>query len=168
MSSSAVPSAKERVAHPIKLPPGRPSLFVRRVLAPMTKTFNPIVRRLAGKRRLAFAGQIHHFGRRSGRVYVTPASTRPTGHGFVVPLTFGPWSDWCRNVLASDGCGIRYRGIYYSASGATVIERRGAPSSVVAAFKRRERAVFGLLGIKYFLLLAHAEQTPQPAVTGKG
>ncbi|NIR34660.1 MAG: nitroreductase family deazaflavin-dependent oxidoreductase, partial [Actinobacteria bacterium] len=48
-------------------------------------------------------------GRRTGTAYVTPVfAFFGDGHGFV-PLTYGPRTDWARNVLASGGV-IRHGG----------------------------------------------------------
>jgi hypothetical protein len=44
-------------------------------------------------------GVVHHRGRRSGRAYRTPVNLFPTQRGFVIALTYGPRTDWMRNVL---------------------------------------------------------------------
>ena len=134
----------------------RPSALVRIVMKPMTRVLNPLIRLAAGKRHVGFAAQIHHRGRTSGKLYVTPASARLAGDNIVVPLTFGPHSDWCRNVIAAGGCTIRYKGIDYGAVHPEVVARTSAPSWVRSAFKRRERAMFPLIGVRYFLLLGNA------------
>ncbi len=50
-----------------------------------------------------------HRGRRSGREYRIPINVfrRPGGYRFA--LTYGPETDWVRNVLAAGGCTIRTR-----------------------------------------------------------
>src|SRR5262245_40982263 len=45
-----------------------------------------------------------HRGRRSGRLHRTPVNCFPRPGGCVVALTYGPTSDWVRNVLANGGC----------------------------------------------------------------
>jgi deazaflavin-dependent oxidoreductase (nitroreductase family) len=55
-------------------------------------------------------GLIVHRGRRSGAEYQTPVNVFPTGDGFVVALTYGPGTDWVKNVLAAGGCELRTRG----------------------------------------------------------
>ena len=92
-----------------KSQPAYPSPLVRHVVRPMTRVLNPAIRRLAGRRHPALA-RLEHRGRRSGREYVTPVSAHLTGDTFLVPLTFGDRSDWCRNVLEAGGCSIRWRG----------------------------------------------------------
>jgi deazaflavin-dependent oxidoreductase (nitroreductase family) len=42
-----------------------------------------------------------HRGRRSGRTYRTPVNIFRTPRGYVLALTYGPGSDWVRNVLAA-------------------------------------------------------------------
>jgi deazaflavin-dependent oxidoreductase (nitroreductase family) len=51
-----------------------------------------------------------HRGRRSGRTYQTPVMVFGTADGFIVALTYGPDSDWVRNVQAAGGCELRTRG----------------------------------------------------------
>jgi deazaflavin-dependent oxidoreductase (nitroreductase family) len=55
-------------------------------------------------------GVVIHRGRRSGRCYRTPVSVFPAGDGYVFALTYGPDTDWVKNVLAAGGCGLQTRG----------------------------------------------------------
>jgi deazaflavin-dependent oxidoreductase (nitroreductase family) len=55
-------------------------------------------------------GVVEHRGRRSGRRYRTPVNVFPTKDGYLFALTYGPDSDWVRNVLAAGGCELRTRG----------------------------------------------------------
>jgi deazaflavin-dependent oxidoreductase (nitroreductase family) len=55
-------------------------------------------------------GVIVHRGRRSGRSYQTPVNVFSAGNGYVVALTYGPDTDWVKNVLAAGGCELRTRG----------------------------------------------------------
>ena len=63
----------------------------------------PIVMHLPG------FGIITHTGRKSGRAYRTPVSIFRHGSGYIIPLTYGPDSDWVRNVLARGGCTLETR-----------------------------------------------------------
>jgi len=54
-------------------------------------------------------GLVVHRGRRSGRVYDTPVLVFPADDGYVIALTYGPDTDWIRNVLAAGGCAARSR-----------------------------------------------------------
>jgi deazaflavin-dependent oxidoreductase (nitroreductase family) len=55
-------------------------------------------------------GVVIHHGRRSGRVYQTPVNVFATADGYVFALTYGPDTDWVKNVLAAGGCELRTRG----------------------------------------------------------
>ena len=55
-------------------------------------------------------GVVRHRGRKSGRVYRTPVSVFATAEGYMVALTYGPGSDWVKNVLAAGRCELETRG----------------------------------------------------------
>ena len=55
-------------------------------------------------------GVVVHRGRRSGRLYQTPVSVFAAEDGYVLALTYGPDTDWVKNVLAAGGCELRTRG----------------------------------------------------------
>jgi deazaflavin-dependent oxidoreductase (nitroreductase family) len=55
-------------------------------------------------------GVVVHRGRRSGSVYQTPVNVFATEDGYVFALTYGPDTDWVKNVLAAGGCELRTRG----------------------------------------------------------
>ena len=55
-------------------------------------------------------GVVIHRGRRSGRRYETPVNVFPAADGYVFALTYGPDTDWVRNVLAAGDCELRTRG----------------------------------------------------------
>ena len=46
-------------------------------------------------------GVIVHRGRRSGRRHQTPVSVVSSGNGYVIALTYGPETDWVKNVAAA-------------------------------------------------------------------
>lgn len=68
---------------------------------------NPIVRLVAG--RVPGFAIVRHRGRRSGREYATPINIFPVTSGFVAALTYGPDTDWLKNLTAAGGGTIRYR-----------------------------------------------------------
>lgn len=76
------------------------------------RTFNPAVLSFAGHPSSPYV-VVHHVGRRSGQIYATPVSARPTPEGFVIPLYYGSNVDWCRNVLAAGRCTITWNGNDY-------------------------------------------------------
>ena len=55
-------------------------------------------------------GVVVHRGRRSGRLYQTPVNVFATEDGYVLALTYGPDTDWVKNVLAAGGCELRAGG----------------------------------------------------------
>lgn len=69
---------------------------------------NRITRRIAP--RAPGFGVVCHRGRRSGRTYQTPVNVFTTDAGVRIALTYGPDSDWVKNVMAADGCRLRTRG----------------------------------------------------------
>jgi deazaflavin-dependent oxidoreductase (nitroreductase family) len=129
----------------------------------MTKILNPAITRLAGRRHIRMTSQVRHVGRRSGQQYVTPVSARLAGNHIVIPLTFGSQSDWSRNVRAAGGCVIRLDGTDYRGARPRLADGGVlADAEVQAAFARRERLMFRLLGITRFLVLDVAARTDRP------
>jgi deazaflavin-dependent oxidoreductase (nitroreductase family) len=51
--------------------------------------------------------ELEHVGRRSGRVYRVPLNAFRTGDSVTFALTYGPNTDWLRNVRAAGGCRVR-------------------------------------------------------------
>ena len=99
--------------------------------------------------RLPGFGVILHTGRKSGRPYRTPVNIFRTGDGWVVALTYGPESDWVRNVLAGGGCDavIRGRQVHLTAP-ALVRDPHGVPVAL--------RPILAALGVHDFLRLSAA------------
>lgn len=75
--------------------------FNRRVT---NRIIGPFADRLPG-----FAILIHT-GRRSGRTYRTPISAFRDGDDYLFVLTYGPKTEWVRNIFAAGGCAIVTRG----------------------------------------------------------
>ena len=71
------------------------------------RLLEPVVRHLPG------FGVIEHRGRRSGRLYRTPVVAFRRGDRLTFAATYGPGSDWVRNVVAGGGTfersGRKYR-----------------------------------------------------------
>ena len=115
--------------------------FNRRVTNPL------LMRGLGGLRPPGYAVVVHH-GRRSGRAYRTPISVFRRRGGYVVALTYGPRTDWLRNVLAAGECLLERRGRRVRLANPRVVRdprRRLVPLPV--------RLVLRLVGADYFLLL---------------
>lgn len=69
---------------------------------------NRVARRVAG--RVPPLAILEHRGRLSGTTYRTPVMAFPAGDGVVIALTYGPETDWVRNVLAAGGCEMEQGG----------------------------------------------------------
>jgi deazaflavin-dependent oxidoreductase (nitroreductase family) len=97
-------------------------------------------------------GVIVHRGRRSGRRYQTPVNVFSAGNGYVIALTYGPQTDWVKNVLAAGGCELR-------TGGQTV--QLGSPhlfhDQSRSSIRPFERQVLRILNVADFLSL-----TPTP------
>ena len=96
-------------------------------------------------------GVVAHAGRRSGRRYHTPVNVFPAGDGYLLALTYGPDSDWVKNVLAAGGCELVTRGR---------IVRLVSPQLVHDEHRHGirpvERQVLRLIGVADFLSLKTA------------
>lgn len=148
--TSATP---ERTSADGTLAPVSPAPFVRTVIRPMTKVLNPLIVKLAGRKHFFMAARIQHVGRRSGKVYVTPATAHLHGDRIVIALTFGNQSDWARNVRAAGGCLVRFNGRSYQGSDPQFLSREEAQPVLKAAFSPLLRAGTRLLGVRQFLIL---------------
>lgn len=135
------------------LAPVAPSRFAQTVIRPMTKVLNPLIVKLAGRRHFGMAAQIQHVGRRSGKVYVTPATAHVHGDVILIALTFGNQSDWAQNVRAAGGCTVRTNGRSYRASNPQFLGREEAGPLLKAAFSPVQRAGLRVLGVRQFLRL---------------
>jgi deazaflavin-dependent oxidoreductase (nitroreductase family) len=89
--------------------------------------FNRVVRLIAP--RFPGFGIVAHRGRRSGRLYRTPVNVFRREGGFVIALTYGPDSDWVKNVIARGGCELETRGRRYTLT-APRVYRDESPSNV--------------------------------------
>ena len=89
-----------------------------------------------------------HRGRRTGREYRTPVNAFHRPGGYVIAMTYGPDSQWVRNVLAQGGCVLRVRGRRVEVGGARMVHdpsRRAVPAPV--------RPILSALGVDDFLEL---------------
>ena len=96
----------------------------RGFFGPLTRVLNPLIRQMAGRAGVPLIGLVRHRGRRSGTLYLAPVAIGATEAVFLIPLTFGPGSDWCRNIVASGGCEVRLSGVEYLGQDAEVIDDR--------------------------------------------
>ena len=115
--------------------PTGPALVVRLLVRPMTKVFNPLIVRLAGRRHFRMAAQIRHVGRSSGRLYVTPAGAHLHGDVIVIPAGVGHW---------------------FTRIDPEIVGRDQAGELIRSTFSPLERVGLRMLGIRQFMRL-HAE-----------
>jgi hypothetical protein len=132
-----------------------PQAPIARVFGPLARIFNPLFVRFAGSRYVPLWAVIRHRGRRSGRLYATPVAVTHTADALIVPLPFGPDADWCRNVRCAGGCVMRWKGRELQ-----MIEPEILGDSALPAFAMWERAALSALGIKRFLRMRFAPETP--------
>jgi deazaflavin-dependent oxidoreductase (nitroreductase family) len=98
--------------------------------------------------RLPGFGILTHVGRKSGRVYRTPANVFRAPEGFLIALTYGRESEWVKNVLEAGECELETRGVRYHLSAPTIVHdptRRRFPLPV--------RTVLRLIGANDFIQL---------------
>ena len=88
--------------------------------------FGPLARPLAGSRWFPLWATLGHVGRRSGRAYETPVVARPTPDGFLIPLPFGPSTQWAQNLLATGRGELRQAGRSFAIDRPEIIEREAA------------------------------------------
>lgn len=109
-----------------------------------SRLFNPLALLFAGTRIFPLYGVIKHRGRKSGKEFRTPVVVRPVDGGFIVPMPWGPTTDWFRNVRAAGGCTIRWKGRDYEVVDPEVLDTEAA----MAAFGSTQRAALGRFGIR--------------------
>jgi len=100
-------------------------------------------------------GVIVHQGRRSGRQYRTPVNVFGVPGGYLVALTYGPNSDWVKNVVAGNGCLLEVRGRRVRLADPRIVHdesRRDVPPIV--------RTILGLLAVTDFLRLTTESTEP--------
>ena len=135
-----------------------PSPLVRQVIRPMTKLINPVMKTVAGRRHMGSAAVVLHKGRKSGREYATTTGARLAGDEFLIPLTFGTESDWCRNLRAGGGA-IRLKGKTYTVDEPEVCTVDSIRPLVTSTYPLFIRSAFKLLGIKAFIRIRIHETT---------
>ncbi|WP_156768086.1 nitroreductase family deazaflavin-dependent oxidoreductase [Mycobacterium sp. E1386] len=112
------------------------------------RRYNDATRKISGTKRSSWA-LLTHVGRRSGRVYQTSLGAIPYRDGFLLPLGYGPHTDWYRNLMAAGACTLAYKGQAYW------LERPELVScpDVMRAWPARSRILLQLAGIHDFVWL---------------
>ena len=100
-------------------------------------------------------GVVVHRGRRSGCRYQTPVNVFPAGKGYVFALTYGPDTDWVKNVLAADGCELHTRGHVIQLVSPHLFHDQSRRD-----IRPLERQVLRILGVAEFLSLQTKASAP--------
>jgi len=122
------------------------------VVRSLAHTLNPLAMPLAASGAIPVWGVVRHTGRKSGRTFATPIAVAATREHIYIPLPWGERTDWCRNVVASGGAVVRYRGHDVRANDPQVV----SASEARLAYPRVVRPLLGLGGIERFLRLRRA------------
>ena len=88
-----------------------------------TKQFNKVAVHLAGHRFMPLWAVLRHRGRKSGKSYATPVTVIPTETTFAIGLPWGRGTDWVRNVRAAGGCTISWKGVDYTCTAPTFVDK---------------------------------------------
>jgi deazaflavin-dependent oxidoreductase (nitroreductase family) len=95
------------------------------------------------------ASVLRHTGRTSGKQYQTPVTARRTADGFVIALTYGPNTDWLKNVLARGSATMVHNGSSYPCDEPAVVPISAADH----AFSAPERWILRAMGVEECLRL---------------
>ena len=110
---------------------------------------NAFALRVAGHRWFPLYAVVEHVGRKSGRAYEVPIALIASPSQFVICLPFGRGTNWARNVIAADGCDLRWKGAVHHAAQPRVVGQDVA----LPLANRFERFMIPRLGFEDFLLL---------------
>lgn len=115
---------------------------------------NPLQMRTAGTPG-AYAGIIHHVGRRSGRAYQTPVGIVAAHDEIYIVLPYGTRPDWLKNVLEAGTAKINHEGATFEVDRPELIKTRDVPE----IFGSTEQVAQRLFGVERCLRLRLARQT---------
>ena len=94
-------------------------------------------------------GVVVHRGRTSGKQYRTPVNVFPRPGGrYVLALTYGPDTDWVKNVLAAGGCELITRGTHLELTAPRLFHDESRHE-----IRAVERSILALLRVYDFLEL---------------
>src|SRR5438128_3893512 len=124
------------------------------VIKGLAKVLNPALGKIAARGWIPVWGVVVHTGRKSGRRFVTPIALARTDDGFVIPLPWGPGTDWCRNLIAAGGGVVRWGGRDHVVRDPEVVDRAVA----APAFPALARPLIPVVGIRRFLRVRLADR----------
>lgn len=118
----------------------------RRLRSFVKRFINPVLRNVTRTSRGPFA-LLRHVGRRSGKTYETPIMVFRVEDGFVIVLTYGPQTDWLRNLQATGQGSLRWHKQEYVLQQPEFIDTQAAESALPPLIKR----VLRLRGVHEFV-----------------
>jgi deazaflavin-dependent oxidoreductase (nitroreductase family) len=118
----------------------------------LLKSYNAVTRKMSGTRR-STVGLLTHIGRKSGRSYQTSLGVVAYGDGFLVPLTYGPGTDWFRNLSTAGSGTLAWKGQTYQVGKPEIL----FGPEPMHSWPARSRIVLQLAGIDEFAWLHQTE-----------
>ena len=116
-------------------------------LRPFVKHFvNPVLRSATRSSRGPFA-LLRHVGRRSGKTYEIPIMVFRLEESFVIVLTWGPQTDWLRNLQATGRGSLRWHKQEYVLQKPEFIEEKAVEPVLPPLIKR----ILRLRGVHEFV-----------------
>ena len=115
--------------------PPRPSIVRRLAVAT-----GGLARPLAGRRLIPLYAVLEHRGRVSGTVRRTPIVALKSAEGVVIPMPFGPSTQWTQNILAAGGARLRWKGRDWQLSDPKVVGFEDAAAALGAMRPIAKRA----------------------------
>jgi deazaflavin-dependent oxidoreductase (nitroreductase family) len=112
---------------------------------------NPILRLWAGW--APAMGILEHVGRRSGSAYRTPLNVFSTDEGVAVLLSYGPNTDWLKNLTAAGKGRMQRYGKTFTVTDPRVMTKEEAAPSVKGLW----RPIFSMVPFDKALLLRRAD-----------
>ena len=82
-----------------------------------------LARPLAGRRIFPLWAVLEHRGRTTGTVRRTPVVALRAEGGFIIPMPFGPSTQWTQNVLAVGGARLTWKGRATGGSATPLLDR---------------------------------------------
>lgn len=131
----------------------RESLLSHRAFRRLLKTYNVLTRRFSGTR-VSTVGLLTHVGRRSGRNYQTSVGVTGYGDGFLLPLTYGPGTDWYRNINVAGSGTLTWKGRNFALEKPEIV----SGPQPLRAWPIRSRIMLQLAGIDDFVWLHQRSQ----------
>jgi deazaflavin-dependent oxidoreductase (nitroreductase family) len=119
-----------------------------RIRALNKKFTNKLLIHLCGRNFGHFA-ILTHTGRKSGKLYRIPIMAEPFQGGFVIEMTYGPETDWYKNVMAKGACSLYWKHKDYPLTNPRLID----PETGRQAFPAVIRLGIKLMRMRYFLQL---------------